>query len=338
MTILEIDNLQTYYRTEAGMVRAVDGVTLKLVKNERLGIIGESGSGKSTLVRSINRILPRNAVISGGGIQYDGEDLTELSEKELQGLRWEDISMIPQSAMNSLDPVYTVGDQFVEIIRHHRDLSKKKAWELAVEMFKVVDLEEARLKDYPHQFSGGMKQRAMIALALVLEPSILIADEPTTALDVIVQKQILDRINTLIDDVELSLILVTHDISVVSETCDRIAVMYGGRVVEYGDKRDIIKNPYHPYTIGLKNSFPDINEANQELISIPGEPPSLDQPLDSCRFVDRCPFATEECEESHPDPVEVDDGHLVECHRHDEVDLIRAEGVEEETWTSDTNE
>lgn len=333
MTLLEIENLKTYYRTEEGYVHAVDGVSLSLEKNETLGLVGESGSGKTTIAESINGVLPDNAEIVDGSVMYDGVDLTEISDKELRKYRWNDVALVPQSAMNAFDPVYTVEEQIVEVIRAHEpDTSKTEAKERASELFEFVDLNPERVSDYPHQFSGGMRQRAAIALALALDPPIVLADEPTTALDVIIQDQILNRITELQDETDSSMIMITHDISVVSETCDKIAVVYGGRVVEYADTESVIMDPHHPYTLGLRNAFPTIEEGEQELISIPGSPPELVDPEEGCRFAERCPFAQEECFEKTPEPQEVEDGHVVECHRADEVEMLQAEAAKKETW------
>ena len=340
MTLLEIENLKTYYRTEDGYVHAVDGVSLSLAENETLGLVGESGSGKTTIAESINGILPDNAEIVDGSVTYDGVDLTDVSEKQLRKYRWNDVALIPQSAMNAFDPVYTVGEQIVEVIRaHESDTSKAEARERAREMFEFVDLDPERVGDYPHQFSGGMRQRAAIALALALDPPIVLADEPTTALDVIIQDQILERIKELQDEIDSSMLMITHDISVVSETCDKIAVVYGGRVVEYADTESVITDPHHPYTLGLRNAFPTIGEGDQELISIPGSPPELIDPGEGCRFAERCPFAEDECFEKTPEPREVADGHVVECHRADEVELLQEEASKKETWLeSDASE
>jgi len=333
MTLLDIENLTTYYHTETGDVHAVDGVSLSLSRNETLGLVGESGSGKTTIAESINRILPENGEVVDGSIVYDGVDLTELSEKELRKYRWNDVSLIPQSAMNAFDPVYTIEEQIVEVIRAHRpDTSKAEAEERARELFEFVDLDPERVTDYPHQFSGGMKQRAAIAMALALDPPILLADEPTTALDVIIQDQILERIKELQAEIDSAMIMITHDISVVSETCDEIAVVYGGRVVEYADTGTVINEPHHPYTMGLRNAFPSIAEGDQELISIPGSPPELVDLEEGCRFADRCPFAEEECYEQTPRPQEVAEGHVVECHRADEAEELRPEASRKETW------
>jgi len=333
MPLLEINDLHTQYRTPNGQVHAVEDVSLSLERGEAMGLVGESGSGKTTLARSINQVMDDNAEIVEGEILFDGVDLTELSEKELRKYRWNEIAIIPQSAMNALDPVYIVGDQIIEVIQAHKDVSKESARERSRELFELVDIDAGRLNDYPHQFSGGMKQRALIALALALEPKLLIADEPTTALDVIIQMEILERIEQLQDEIDIAMMMVTHDISVVSHTCDRIAVFYGGRVVEYADTASIIKNSHHPYTLGLRNAFPSIEDDQQQLTSIPGVPPELVEPEDRCRFVDRCPFAIDECYHSHPEREEFEDQHFVECYRSDEYEMLQQEAANHATWS-----
>jgi peptide/nickel transport system ATP-binding protein len=333
MTILEIENLKTYYKTKKGYVHACDDVSLELAESETLGLVGESGSGKTTIARSINRVLPDNAEIVDGSIWFDGKDLTTLTEKQLRKVRWEGIAYIPQSAMNAFDPVYTVGEQIVEVIRSHEpDVSKKAARERAKELFEIVNLEKSRIDDYPHQLSGGMRQRSAIAMALALDPPILLADEPTTALDVIIQDQILNRIKKIQEEIDSAMVMITHDISVVSETCDSIAVVYGGRIMEYADTETIITDPHHPYTMGLRNAFPTIEEGDQQLISIPGTPPDLVNPDAGCRFAPRCPFAVDECIEKTPERQEISDGHFVECHRADEAKQLQKEAELAETW------
>lgn len=338
MTLLEVEDLRTYYHTKEGAVQAVDGVSFTLDKNEILGLVGESGSGKTTIAQSINQILPDNAEIVTGSVTYDGDDLTQLPEKKLRKRRWKDIALIPQSAMNAFDPVYTIREQIVEVIQTHEpDVSKKEARERAGELFDFVDLDRSRIADYPHQFSGGMRQRAAIALALALDPPIMLADEPTTALDVIVQDQILTRIKELQREIESSMVMITHDISVVSETCDTIAVVYGGRIVEYSDTESVINDPHHPYTMGLRNAFPTIEEGSQELISIPGSPPELINPDEGCRFADRCPFAVEECFVETPERQEIEPGHYVECHRADEAEELQQEAEKKSTWRNESD-
>jgi peptide/nickel transport system ATP-binding protein len=337
MSLLEIENLDVKYQTIEGDVSAVHDVNLSVGEGETVGIVGESGSGKSTLVKSIIRTLDDNGRIDNGAIKYDGADLTRLSNEELREYKWEEIAYIPQSAMNALDPVYTIESQIIEVIQSHRKTPKDKARERAKELFQLVGLEEDRLSDYPHQFSGGMKQRAMIALALALEPKILIADEPTTALDVITQRTVLDNIADIQSELDISILLVTHDISVVSERCEKIAVFYGGRIVEYAETETIMNNPRHPYTLGLRNAFPSLFGAKQSLTSIPGKPPNLIDPGDKCRFTDRCPFAKQECYEALPELAEIENGHLVDCIRAQEQNTIQ-QAMNPQLWKEEAND
>ena len=338
MTLLNVSNLKTYYtEDDGGQVHATDDVSFSLEAGETLGLVGESGSGKTTIARSILRLLPDNGHIVDGSIVFDGIDLTELTIKEMnRQIRWTEISMIPQNAMNGFDPVYTVGDQIIEVIRVHRpETSKAEAKDRARLLFEQLGIDPSRVDEYPHQFSGGMAQRAMVALALSLEPRLILADEPTTALDVVIQDRILQTIKDMQEEIGSAMILITHDMSVVAETCDRIAVCYGGRIVEIGDTETIINNPRHPYTLGLRNSFPDISQDDQELISIPGTPPNLVDPSEGCRFAPRCPFVTEECWDITPPHEEVQAGHSVECHRAPEYEYIQSKAALRKTWLSD---
>ena len=339
MAMLEVDDLEVYYETEAGPVRAVDGVSFDIEEGENVGIVGESGCGKSTLAKAIIGILPQNGYINGGEIRFRGEDLTDLPEKRRRALRWDEISMIAQSAMNALDPVYTIREQIMEAIdAHYPKKSRSERQEIVDEMFNLVGLDPERQTDYPHQFSGGMRQRAMIAMAMALEPSLILADEPTTALDVIMQDQILKRIGTIQDEVSSSMMVITHDVAVVAETCDRVIVMYAGHVAEEGSAVDIFGEPYHPYTIGLKSAFPNIQKRDQELVSISGHPPDLSNPPSGCRFAERCPLATPECEEVIP-PAESIGGLRTHCHHTDRVDAeLRPRASDRETWQKQSKE
>ena len=333
MAMLEVEDLEVYYDSEGGPVQAVDGVSFELEAGENLGIVGESGCGKSTLAKAIIGILPKNGYINGGEIRFEGEDLTDMPEKRRRKLRWDEISMIAQSAMNALDPVYTIREQIMEAIdAHHPEMNRTEAQERIDEMFDLVGLDRERQTDYPHQFSGGMRQRAMIAMALVLEPSLILADEPTTALDVIMQDQILKRINGIQADINSAMVVITHDVAVVAETCDRVVVMYAGEIAEEGPAEDIFERPYHPYTIGLKSAFPNIRESNQDLVSIGGHPPDLQNPPTGCRFAPRCPLATEVCVEEDPPFYEQGDLRSA-CHHVDEVDgELRPVAHRAETW------
>jgi oligopeptide/dipeptide ABC transporter ATP-binding protein len=331
MALLEVTNLCVTYRTTQGDAQAIDGISFTLQEGENLGLVGESGCGKTTAAKAILRLLPPNGEITGGEIWFQGQNLVPLRENELKKIRWKEISIISQSAMNALDPVYCVGDQLVEAIRTHEKVNKPTAWERAATLFEIVGLERKRLRDYPHQLSGGMRQRSIIAMALALNPSLIIADEPTTALDVIVQDQILQQIKQLRQAWGSAMIFITHDISVIAETCDSVAVMYAGKIMEYASTRRIFKQAYHPYTLGLQNAFPSIDAHQPQLISIPGFPPSLIDPPRSCLFRPRCPFATELCLQEPP-AVEVEAGHRVACHFPDRVEEFRQLARLGTTW------
>jgi peptide/nickel transport system ATP-binding protein len=333
MSLLEVEDLEVYYETDAGPAQAVDGVSFSLEEGENLGIVGESGCGKTTLAKAIIGILPDAGYVNGGTIRFKGDDLTEVSEPERRRLKWEEISMIAQSAMNSLDPVYTIREQIVEAVETHRPgTGRVEATEIVTEMFELVGLDPDRADDYPHQFSGGMRQRAMIAMALALDPSLVLADEPTTALDVIMQDQILKRISQIQDEINSSMLVITHDVSVVAETCDRVIVMYAGQIAEEGPVDQIFDRPYHPYTIGLKRAFPNIRERDQDLLSISGYPPELVDPPEGCRFAERCPMATDRCREAYPEAHYVE-GLRSYCHYADEIDdELRPYADRPETW------
>lgn len=330
MTLLEVNDLHVTYAGDPD-VHAVRGVSFTLEKGETLGIVGESGCGKTTLAQAIMGALPKNGQITGGEILFDGQDVTNLSKRELRKIRWEKMSMISQSAMNSLDPVYRVKDQIREAIQEHRDASDKECYERGRELMELVGIDPDRIEDYPHQLSGGMRQRVIIAMSLALDPDLIIADEPTTALDVIVQEQILYRIKELQRELGNSMMMVTHDISVVAETCDSMVVMYGGEVMEAGDVHEIFDNAHHPYTLGLQNAFPSVEGERRDLTSIPGSPPDLSNPPTGCPFASRCPFSAPECSEplQEKEPVE---GHRVRCHEPVPFEQMRRESREDETW------
>ncbi|WP_231189990.1 ABC transporter ATP-binding protein [Haladaptatus sp. DYF46] len=333
MTLLEVNDLEVYYETEDGPAQAVDGVSFELEEGENLGIVGESGCGKTTLAKAIIGILPDAGYVNNGSIEFKGDDLTDMTGAQRRRLKWEEISMIAQSAMNSLDPVYTIREQIVEAVETHRPgTGRVEADEMVTEMFELVGLDPDRADDYPHQFSGGMRQRAMIAMALVLEPSLMLADEPTTALDVIMQDQILKRINTIQQEINSSMLVITHDVSVVAETCDRVLVMYAGKVAEEGSVEEIFDHPYHPYTIGLKRAFPNIRMSDQDLLSISGYPPELVDPPQGCRFAERCPMATDRCRKEEPEAQHI--GSLRSyCHYVDEIDAeLRPYADDARTW------
>ncbi len=321
-----------YYRLGERTVRAVDGVSFEVKEGEYFGIVGESGCGKSTLAKALLRILAPTAEIPTGEVRLEGRDLLGLSEAKMRQVRWKKISMITQSALNALDPVATVGHQVVEAIRLHENVRKEEALHQTHALFELVGLDPGRHRNYPHQFSGGMRQRVIIAMALVLNPSIVIADEPTTALDLVVQDQIFAKIRELHSAGKRSMILITHDISLIAENCDRVAVMYGGRIMEMADAVSVFSRAYHPYTLGLQNAVPLVRGPKKALISIPGRPPPLDAPMPGCPFVDRCPFATDRCREEEPRPRSVAPGHWVACHHTDKAEEIRDRAVQIETW------
>ncbi|WP_208585873.1 ABC transporter ATP-binding protein [Gracilibacillus suaedae] len=314
-TILDIKDLRTSFLVEDFEVKAVDGVSFKLPKGKTIGIVGESGSGKSITAMSILQLLDKPGKIMGGEINFKGKDLTKLSEKEIQNIRGNEISMIFQEPMTSLNPVYTIGQQIRETLKVHQGLNKQNGTKKAIELLSLVGIPspEQRVKQYPHELSGGMRQRVMIAMALACNPELLIADEPTTALDVTIQAQILELIKDLQKDLGMSVIMITHDMGVVAETCDYVAVMYGGKVVEYQDVKSIFKSPKHPYTVGLLNSIPRHDTDVDELEPIKGNVPSpKDMPV-GCRFAPRCPFATELCEKELPSLDTQADGSEVRC-------------------------
>ncbi|MFB6120893.1 MAG: ABC transporter ATP-binding protein [Halobacteriaceae archaeon] len=333
MALLDISNVSVRYSVDGGEVHAVDDVSLTVDRGETVGLVGESGSGKSTLGRAIIRLLDENGTVADGEIRFKDRDLTDLSDSEIRDVRWAEISTVPQGSMSGLNPVYKVGDQIVEAIQHHEpETTKLEAAERAEDLLERVGVDPERADDYPHQFSGGMKQRAMIAMALACDPDLIIADEPTTALDVIVQDQVLAELEELQAELDVAFLVISHDISVIAETCDRVGVMYGGKLMEVGTTEQVFDAPANPYTMGLKNSFPNVEEAEEALVSIPGTPPSLEAPPTGCRFRDRCPFATAECEDGHPPLFEVADGHESACYHLDRVEEMRAAATEEETW------
>ncbi|XKH51910.1 ABC transporter ATP-binding protein [Chryseomicrobium palamuruense] len=313
--VLEVRNLQTSFSTDKGEVRAVDGVSFDVPKGKTIGIVGESGSGKSITSLSILRLLAENGKIKGGEVRYKGEDLTKVSEKRMRELRGNDISMIFQEPMTSLNPVYTVGQQISESLIAHKGMNKKQATVRSVELLKLVGIPspEKRVKAYPFELSGGMRQRVMIAMSLACDPEILIADEPTTALDVTIQAQILELIKELQDRLGMSVIFITHDLGVVAETCDYVAVMYAGQVVEYSDIRTLFKQPKHPYSIGLLNSLPRHDIDQEKLVPIKGNVPSPHEMPTGCRFAPRCPAATDLCRAKLPDLIEDEAGNQIRC-------------------------
>jgi oligopeptide/dipeptide ABC transporter ATP-binding protein len=319
--LLDIDSLQTHFITDAGVVRAVDGVSLSVRKGETLGIVGESGCGKSVTALSVLRLIPDPpGKIVGGRIMLDGRNLLQLSEEEMRKVRGGSISMIFQEPMTSLNPVFTVGDQIAEGIRLHQGLSKRESWNKAIEMLRLVRIPDPdrRVKEYPHQMSGGMRQRVMIAMALSCNPQLLIADEPTTALDVTIQAQILELLNQLKTELGMAVMLITHDLGVVADTAARVAVMYAGRVVEEAPVLELFKNPLHPYTQGLLNSIPRMEKAErrERLQAIPGMVPDLLDLPAGCKFQARCTKIFQPCSGDEPALREVAPDHRVRCYLH----------------------
>ena len=332
MPLLDVQDLHIHYDTSRGVMKAVEGVSFTLEPGEHLGLIGESGCGKTTTGRSLLRVMPRNGSIPQGKAIFKGRDLMKLSEGEMRDLRWRELSIVPQASMDSLNPVYKVGKQIVEILTTRSDMSKRDAQKRAEELFALVGLSADRLNNYPHEFSGGMRQRAVIASALALDPDLIVADEPVTALDVIVQHQVLKTFRELQERLSLAVIMITHDISVVAETCDKVAVMYAGKIVELAEVHAFFDEPVHPYSLGLQNAFPNLREPERELISIEGFPPDLVNPPKGCRFADRCPFAQARCLEEEPALIDVGPNHKAACHRWEEVELLRAQAREASTW------
>lgn len=316
--LLEVKNLKTYFYTDEGVVKSVDDVSFDVEKGKTLGIVGESGCGKSITSLSIMQLVetPPGKIV-GGEIIYQGENLLEKNKDQMRKIRGGEIAMIFQEPMTSLNPVFTVGKQIMEALRLHTDLDKEKAKERAIEMLKLVKipLPEKRFNEYPHQLSGGMRQRVMIAMALSCNPKLLICDEPTTALDVTIQAQILDLMRKLKEEMDMSIMLITHDLGVVAEMADYVVVMYAGNVVEKGKVLDIFQNPMHPYTIGLLKSKPIIGKTNhnERLYSIPGQVPNPINMPENCHFNERCEFCQEGCKEKEPKLVHVGNGHYVAC-------------------------
>jgi len=311
--LLSIEDLKTYFETEKGTVRAIDGVTLRIQKAEFIALVGESGSGKTTLGLSIIRLLPPPGRIVGGAIAFEGRDLAQLKEEEMVRIRGNRIGMVFQDPMTSLDPLSTVGSHVQETITAHEKIPKAEATKRVDGLLESVGVMPERSKDYPHQFSGGMRQRIMIASAIALNPALLIADEPTTSLDVIVQAQVLDLLEKLRDQFRMAIILITHDLSLVLSRCDRIAVMYAGTLVELADSLELSRNPLHPYTIGLLRSIPNVELEDQRIEYLEGSPPDLVNPPTGCHFHPRCPKAMEACRARDPGVVEVRPGHFVKC-------------------------
>ncbi|MFB6094609.1 MAG: ABC transporter ATP-binding protein [Halanaeroarchaeum sp.] len=374
MTLLDINDLSVRYRMEDSPdVHAVDDVSFEIDYGETVGLVGESGCGKTTIGKSLLSLLDDNGEVVDGEIWYDGllpeweaadgsptreaveddaipvrsdgrMDLSSLSIAQMRRVRWNDIALIPQGSMNALNPVYKVGDQIAEAITlHEPGTTEAEAHQRARDLLERIGIERERADDYAHEFSGGMKQRAVIAMAMACDPDLVIADEPTTALDVITQDRVLDIIGDMQEEFDVSMLIISHDISVMAETCDRLGVMYAGKLMEMGDTTDVFERPANPYTLGLQNSFPTLEETDHRLLSIPGTPPTLQDPDPGCQFVDRCPFAVDRCAEEHPPLESVEGyeatasrtegrGHYSACHRLDSLESMREDATNEETW------
>ena len=315
-TVLQVEDLRTYFTTRWGTVKAVDGISFDLRRGETLGIVGESGCGKSVTMLSLMRLIPiPPGRIVSGKITLDGEDILQISEQEMGKLRGSKIALIIQDPMTSLNPVFSIGNQVEEAIRIHQDIPKRKVAERCLEVLRKVNIPaaETRVKDYPHQMSGGMRQRVVGAIGISCEPQVLIADEPTTSLDVTIQAQYLKLLKDIQRDSNLSIIFITHDFGIVAKMCDRVAVMYAGRIVEHGSVRDIFNNPSHPYTVALLASVPKMDRDVDRLYSIEGQPPPLHDLPVGCSFADRCPDVMDRCRAEYPDNFTVSEGHTALC-------------------------
>jgi peptide/nickel transport system ATP-binding protein len=319
--VLSVRNLVMNYETKTGPVSAVENVSFDLARGESLGIVGESGCGKTSVALTLMRLAPSNAKVLGGEIVLDGDDILGISDEQMRKRRWNEISMVFQGAMNSWNPVYKVGDQIREAIDIHWDPqpSAQQARERIGELFNLVGINPDMADRYPHEFSGGMKQRAVIAMALSCDPKVIIADEPTTALDVIVQEQILEELRNIQHELNMSIIYISHDIAVIAEITDNIAVMYAGKIVEFGPTAYVFKRPRHPYTWLILSSTPSITGPRRQLAPLEGEPPDLQDPPKGCRFHPRCPFATPQCAEEEPPLEDVVTGHRIACWNADQV-------------------
>ena len=313
-TFLSVEDLVVEYTSDGAIVHAVNGVSFHLERGKTLGLVGETGAGKTTIAKSIMRILQEPpASIKGGKIILDGQDLLQLSNKEMYGIRGAKISMIFQDPMTSLNPVHKVGEQICEVVQIHNNMTKKEAKQRAIEMLEMVGIPAERYDEYPHQFSGGMKQRVVIAMALACNPELLLADEPTSALDVTIQAEVLDMVKGLRDKFDTAMIMITHDLGVVAQVCDDVAIVYAGEILEYGSKEEIYTHRFHPYTVGLFGAIPQLDTKVQRLSAIKGLPPDPTDLPKGCHFSPRCPYATEECHQGPIPNVEVRPGHFCRC-------------------------
>jgi peptide/nickel transport system ATP-binding protein len=323
MRVLEVENLSTHYLLGNETVYAVDNVSFSIDAGETFGLAGESGCGKTTVAKSIMRILPDNGLIAGGKIWLDGKEIVGLSEKEAKKFRWGKASMVFQYAMSAFNPVLRVGDQIAEVLKEKEECTKDAAYEKVKKLFEEVGLEPSRIRDYPHEFSGGMRQRAIIAQALACNPKLIIADEPVTALDVVIQGKILDLLKKLKEKYDLAVLLITHDLSVIAEESDLVGIMYAGSLMEVGDVTAVFEESLHPYTAKLIGAFPSVVGKKTRLEFIPGAPPDLISPPKGCKFHERCPFAEPICKVKRPKRRKFDKDHLVVCHFAGELDLHR---------------
>lgn len=319
--LLEVKDLSVQFQTGKSVLTAVNQVSFTLAEKQSLGLVGESGCGKSTTAFALMNLLPKNGRISEGQVLIHGTDMVSANERTIRQIRWKDISIVFQNAMTALNPVRKIGEQIVSALREHETVNRTQAIERAEYIFEKVGLASSRLMQYPHEFSGGMKQRAVLALALICHPKILLADEPTTALDVVAQRQVLELLVSLQKEFQLSLILISHDISAVAEACENIAVMYGGQIMEIGPTRDVLIRSNHPYTQALVGSFPSLHKPLSRLIQIPGNPPNLTDMPEGCPFAPRCVWAREICRRQNPDLRPVRDGKLCRCHFAQELDF-----------------
>ncbi len=312
--LLSVRELTMEYKTKKGWVSAIDNVSFDLPKGLSMGLVGESGCGKTSIAMTLLRLLPDNAKIKGGQILLDGKDLIPMAEEQMQNVRWNRISMVFQAAMNALDPVYRVGDQIIEsIVQHEPNVQPNAVRERVGKLFQLVGIDPKLMDRYPHEFSGGMRQRAVIAMSLSCNPDLIIADEPTTALDVIVQDQVLRELRKIQKQLGMSMIYISHDIAVIAEVAELLGVMYAGRLAEMSTSHDIFKRPMHPYTVALMSAFPSIRGPKQKLEALPGEPPDLLFPPKGCRFHPRCPRALAQCKKEQPPFEDAGGGHMVAC-------------------------
>ena len=327
-TILDVQHLSVEYTSGRKVLNAVNDVSFRLKRGESIGLVGESGCGKSTIIKAIMGIMPdHGARIAGGEIMFHGQDLLKLSEKEMQEIRGAKISMIFQDPMTALNPVKRILKQVSDVVRlHNPEMSKKEAEQRAIEMLRTVNITEDRAREFPHRFSGGMQQRVEIAIGLSCEPDLLLADEPTTALDVTIQAEVLDMIEKLMKEHNTALILITHNLGIVAQMCDNVAIVYGGEIIEYGTKREVFKDPCHPYTLGLFAALPDLNSEADRLFPIEGVMPDPSSLPEGCKFHTRCPYVTEECKTGIPENVSLGGTHMCRCRRIEAVRQARTSG------------